>query len=504
MADLEERPSKIRKLNSIDTDKNDSLDEIIASGIEGPIGEQKELKGFSKSQLKKIKRKEEWEARREHRKAKRKGREKEKKARKAVERAIVQKEASATVIPAPVPPQRNHPRSTLVPVTLLLDCAFDELMTDKEIVSLASQLTRCYSSNRGAPYKAHLAVSSFTGQLKQRFETVLANYHQGWKGVEFTEDDFITAAETAHVAMCSSTGGQLAGALAGSTSTFNMLQRLDSDALMLEQPDEAGAHEPLDGAGDKTSKQNIPGQGKEALEDTSSTANPPDGKPSDVKNGNTENGTETEGIYPKLSLRVEPAADTELPEVPEEEYLRKTNSPQQELISQESAGVKSSGISGTSYAFAFEKNVNGDPPPSKPSIVYLTSDSPHTLDVLAPYTSYIIGGLVDKNRHKGVCFKRACARYIPTAKLPIGKYMTMQSRSVLATNHVVEIMVRWLEHGDWARAFTEVIPKRKLAKPRADVGGCDKGDGDASGPPTNHLGADEVKKTRDGNEDMAS
>jgi len=111
---------------------------------------------------------------------------------------------------------------------------------------------------------------------------------------------------------------------------------------------------------------------------------------------------------------------------------------------------------------------NTDATPSAPkhtsSIVYLTSDSPYTLESLSPNTSYIIGGIVDKNRHKGLCYKRACERGIPTAKLPIGEYMTMQSRSVLAINHVVEIMLKWLMTGDWGEAFLSVIPKRKEAK----------------------------------------
>ncbi|KAI4281234.1 MAG: hypothetical protein L6R38_003863 [Xanthoria sp. 2 TBL-2021] len=94
-------------------------------------------------------------------------------------------------------------------------------------------------------------------------------------------------------------------------------------------------------------------------------------------------------------------------------------------------------------------------------IVYLTSDSPETLIELKPYSTYIIGGIVDKNRHKGICYKRAMDRGVRTAKLPIGDYMRMASRFVLATNHVVEIMLRWLEMGDWAKAFVEVIPQRK-------------------------------------------
>lgn len=102
----------------------------------------------------------------------------------------------------------------------------------------------------------------------------------------------------------------------------------------------------------------------------------------------------------------------------------------------------------------------------EPSIVYLSSDSPNTLDRLSPNTTYVVGGIVDKNRYKGLCYHRACARGIQTAKLPIGEYMTMQSRTVLTVNHVVEIMLKWLETGDWGDAFLAVIPKRKEAKLR--------------------------------------
>ncbi|KAL8779895.1 MAG: hypothetical protein Q9213_006717 [Squamulea squamosa] len=99
--------------------------------------------------------------------------------------------------------------------------------------------------------------------------------------------------------------------------------------------------------------------------------------------------------------------------------------------------------------------------PTAGEVIYLTSDSPDTLTELKPYSTYIIGGIVDKNRHKGICYKRAMDRGVKTAKLPIGDYMRMASRFVLATNHVVEIMLRWLEVGDWGRAFLEVIPQRK-------------------------------------------
>ncbi|KAL1989466.1 hypothetical protein VTN49DRAFT_7277 [Thermomyces lanuginosus] len=102
-----------------------------------------------------------------------------------------------------------------------------------------------------------------------------------------------------------------------------------------------------------------------------------------------------------------------------------------------------------------------DAKPEDGEVVYLSSESPNTLTELKPYSTYIVGGLVDKNRHKGVCYKRATELGIKTAKLPIGEYLQMSTRKVLATNHVVEIMLRWLELGDWGEAFLRVIPKRK-------------------------------------------
>lgn len=97
-------------------------------------------------------------------------------------------------------------------------------------------------------------------------------------------------------------------------------------------------------------------------------------------------------------------------------------------------------------------------------VVYLTSESPYTLQRLEPHTSYVIGGLVDKNREKGLCYRRAREKGIRTARLPIGEFMVLKSRQILATNHVVEIMLKWLECEDWGEAFMAVIPKRKGGK----------------------------------------
>ncbi|KAL6898822.1 tRNA-methyltransferase domain-containing protein [Trichoderma evansii] len=113
-------------------------------------------------------------------------------------------------------------------------------------------------------------------------------------------------------------------------------------------------------------------------------------------------------------------------------------------------------------------------------VVYLSSDSPYTLERLEPNTCYIVGGLVDKNREKGLCYRRAREKGIRTARLPIGQFMVMQSRQVLATNHVVEIMLKWLECGDWGQAFLSVIPKRKGGKLRSENAESEAGDGEGA------------------------
>jgi tRNA (guanine9-N1)-methyltransferase len=40
-------------------------------------------------------------------------------------------------------------------------------------------------------------------------------------------------------------------------------------------------------------------------------------------------------------------------------------------------------------------------------LVYLTSDAEHTLETLDDNTAYIIGGIVDRNRLKGVTYNKA-------------------------------------------------------------------------------------------------
>ncbi|DBB01903.1 TPA: tRNA (guanine(9)-N(1))-methyltransferase [Trebouxia sp. C0004] len=112
----------------------------------------------------------------------------------------------------------------------------------------------------------------------------------------------------------------------------------------------------------------------------------------------------------------------------------------------------------------------------KTDLVYLTADSPNELSELDSSKLYIVGGIVDRNRHKNICFRKAESQAIQTAKLPIEAYIKLASSQVLTVNHVVEILLSWLECKDWKEAFFKVIPTRKRAiesaadkVPEADV-----------------------------------
>ncbi|XP_051506014.1 RNA (guanine-9-)-methyltransferase domain-containing protein 2 [Myxocyprinus asiaticus] len=121
------------------------------------------------------------------------------------------------------------------------------------------------------------------------------------------------------------------------------------------------------------------------------------------------------------------------------------------------------------------KDVHFKPDPfheimSKEDLVYLTSDSPNVLQELDEAKAYVIGGLVDHNHHKGISFDRAKELGIAHAQLPLGSFVKMNSRKVLAVNHVFEIILAFLEKRDWQEAFFTVLPQRKGAVPVGKIG----------------------------------
>ncbi|XP_038625233.1 tRNA methyltransferase 10 homolog A [Tachyglossus aculeatus] len=132
---------------------------------------------------------------------------------------------------------------------------------------------------------------------------------------------------------------------------------------------------------------------------------------------------------------------------------------------------------------------------AKEDLVYLTSDSPNVLKELDESKAYVIGGLVDHNHHKGVTYKQAVEQGISHAQLPLGDFVRMNSRKVLAVNHVFEIILEYLETRDWQEAFFTILPQRKGAVP-ADQAPDPEGGSDSDDPGSEKLNGDPQDRAR--------
>lgn len=140
----------------------------------------------------------------------------------------------------------------------------------------------------------------------------------------------------------------------------------------------------------------------------------------------------------------------------------------------------------------------------KEKIVYLTSESDNVLDDVVDDKVYVIGGIVDHNRLKGITHEDATKRGIYTARLPLDQYVDMQSRKVLTVNHVFMILLGVLNTHDWAKTLSVVLPKRKDPHFKTAEGGGDDDDNEEE-EEENEGASDEKEKEmekKEGSDDI--
>lgn len=137
---------------------------------------------------------------------------------------------------------------------------------------------------------------------------------------------------------------------------------------------------------------------------------------------------------------------------------------------------------------------------SQEDVVYLTSDSPNVLSEVDESKAYIIGGLVDHNHHKGLCYKLAVERGIAHARLPISECVKLKSRTVITVNHVFEIMLLYSQTKDWKESLVQVLPARKM-EGATENGGHKK---TGNGAQKDEIAEEETDKSVEGNDEHYS
>lgn len=112
------------------------------------------------------------------------------------------------------------------------------------------------------------------------------------------------------------------------------------------------------------------------------------------------------------------------------------------------------------------------------SVVVLSAESPNVLHTLSPGKVYVVGGIVDRNRHKGLLHAAASEHGLASARLPLDELSTMPTRKVLAVNHVVEMLIRFHQSGSWPDAIQSTVPQRKGLVLKQGEGDAKQGEGE--------------------------
>lgn len=263
-------------------------------------------------------------------------------------------------------------------VSIILDCEFEKLMIRKEMMSTASQIGICYTTNRSSLTPVNLAVVGFSGETKECLQIQRENYDR-WetKNIEapviFTESslqEFIESNE------CNKRFKEVKQKAKDESRSAKRARRIAN-------------------------------------------------KDSIVENNNEEKGINNEcNSIENNALNITERQD-------------KLNDNAQDIPTIISNNLK--------------------------DIIYLTADTDEEIDIIEPGQTFVLGGIVDKNRYPNLCADKAKKLGMKLAKLPIGQHVQLNSRQILTINQVFEILIGRISGKPWTDVFEQVIPKRKVA-----------------------------------------
>lgn len=130
--------------------------------------DEKVVPSLSKRQMKKLKRSEKWQSEKTERRKKEKEKRKLKKQNLRLSGQYVgRQELTQKLIPMKESPNR---------VMIVIDCDFEDMMTEIEMRKLIKQIHRCYSLNKNSRNPCQLYLTSIKGKIKETLEHLQSGY----------------------------------------------------------------------------------------------------------------------------------------------------------------------------------------------------------------------------------------------------------------------------------------------------------------------------------------
>lgn len=140
--------------------------------------------GLSKNQIKKILKEEIWQETKPERTLEKRLKHKRKRAER---QQLVQQ---GLIEPLPKRPKSKY--MTVGNVGVVLDCAFSNLMNEKELASMRQQVCRCYSANvRAQKESMHMTLTSLDKPLESIMDEKAPSW-RNWRNFEATTDTLET------------------------------------------------------------------------------------------------------------------------------------------------------------------------------------------------------------------------------------------------------------------------------------------------------------------------